>query len=137
MRINPYLEFGGDCEAAFRFYERSLGGEIEAMLPFAGSPAEDFAPKEWGEKIMHARLAIGDQVLMGSDTPPDRRQTPAGFSVSLQMESAEAADRVFHALAEGGTVRMPIEETFWAIRFGMLTDRFGIPWMVNCDREDG
>ena len=134
MRLNPYLTFNGQCEAAFKFYERCLGGKVEAMIIHAGTPAEEHVPSEWRKKILHARLIVGDDVLMGSDAPPDRYEEPKGFSVSLQIKDPAEAERIFHALAENGTVRMPIQKTFWAIRFGMLVDQFGIPWMVNCEQ---
>ena len=134
MQLNPYLVFDGRCEAAFNFYQKVLGGKIEAMLPHEGTPAEAHVPPEWRKKIMHARLVVGDKVLMGSDAPPDRFQKPQGFSVSLHFKDTAEAERVFNALADNGVVQMPIQETFWAARFGMLIDRFGIPWMVNCDR---
>ena len=133
MQLNPYLTFNGQCEAAFKFYEQCLGGKIEAMMPHAGTPAEEHVPVEWRDKIMHARLAVGDGVLMGSDAPPERYEKPRGFSVSLQIKDPAQADRAFHALAEGGAVQMPIQPTFWAARFGMLVDRFGTPRMGNCD----
>ena len=134
MQLNPYLTFNGQCEAAFKFYEQCLGGKIEAMMPHAGTPAEEHVPVEWRDKIMHARLAVGDGVLMGSDAPPERYEKPRGFSVSLQVKDPAQAERAFHALAEGGAVQMPIQPTFWAARFGMLVDRFGTPWMINCDK---
>ena len=134
MRITPYLTFDGRCEEAFKFYETVFGGKIEAMMPFEGSPGEEHAPPEWRKKIMHARLVFGDQALMGSDTPPSMQQTPQGFSVSVQLDDPAEAERVFNALADGATIHMPLEETFWAVRFGVLVDRFGTPWMVNCDR---
>jgi PhnB protein len=132
MRINPYLTFDGRCEEAFKFYAKALGGKIEAMMPHKGTPAEGHVPPEWHDKIMHAYLKVGDFELMGSDAPPQYFQQPQGFSVSLQIPNPKEAERVFSALAEGGTVRMPLEKTFWAEKFGMLTDRFGTPWMVNC-----
>ena len=135
MQLNPYLLFNGQCEAAFKFYEQVLGGKIVAMITHAGTPAENQVPPEWREKIMHARLIVGDQVLMGSDAPPGHFQQPQGFSVSLIVDEPEDAERIFHALAESGTVRMPLQKTFWAIRFGMLVDRFGIPWMINCEEK--
>jgi len=134
MQLNSYLTFNGQCEAAFKFYEQCLGGKIEAMMPHAGTPAEEHVPVEWRDKIMHARLAVGDGVLMGSDAPPERYEKPRGFSVSLQVKDPAQAERAFHALAEGGAVQMPIQPTFWAARFGMLVDRFGTPWMINCDK---
>ncbi|HZH84207.1 MAG TPA: VOC family protein [Phototrophicaceae bacterium] len=135
MQLNPYLFFNGQCEAAFRFYERSLGAKIVAMMPHAGTPAEGQVPPEWRDKIIHARLVLGDQVLMGSDAPPDHFEKPQGFSVTLGIDDPADAERIFNALAENGTIRMPIQQTFWALRFGMLVDRFGIPWMINCENE--
>ena len=134
MQLNPYLTFNGQCEAAFKFYERCLGGKIVAMMTHVGTPAEQHVPAEWLNKIMHARLTVNDEVLMGSDAPPDRYQQPKGISVSLQIKNAADAERTFHALAENGTIQMPIQETFWAARFGMLVDQFGIPWMINCEK---
>jgi PhnB protein len=133
MQINPYLYFDGQCEAAFKFYEKILGGKIEAMMPHEGTPAAEQVPAEWRSKIMHARLVVGDAVLMASDAPPDHYAKPQGFSVSLQIKSVPEAERVFSALCEKGRVTMPIQETFWAARFGMAVDQFGIAWMVNCE----
>jgi len=132
MRVNPYLMFNGRCEEAFTFYAECLGGKIEAMLPHAGTPAEGHVPAEWREKIMHARLALGEDVIMGSDAPPGHFEQPKGFSVTLQLTDPAEADRIFQRLSDGATVTMPIQQTFWATRFGMLVDRFGTPWMVNC-----
>ena len=134
MQINPYLLYKGDCEQAFKFYEKSLGGKIEAMIRHEGTPAEAHVSPEWKKKIMHARLVVDGQALMGSDAPLERFERPQGFSVSLQVKAPAEAERVFNALAEGGTVRMPIQQTFWSARFGMLVDRFGIPWMINCEQ---
>ncbi|MGL5080427.1 MAG: VOC family protein [Microcoleaceae cyanobacterium] len=134
MQLNPYLSFNGQCEAAFTFYEQCLGGKIEAMMPFKGSPMAAETPPEWHDKIMHASLRVGNAAeLMGSDSPPEHYQEPQGCSVSLQFNDLAEAERIFYALAENGTVQMPLQETFWAIRFGMLVDQFGIPWMINCD----
>jgi PhnB protein len=134
MQMNPYLTFDGRCEAAFKFYEKVLGGKIEAMLPHEGTPAEEHVAPEWRKKIMHARLNLGDKVLMGSDAPPDHFEEMKGFSVTLGIDDPAEAERIFHALAENGTVRLPIQKTFWAVRFGMLVDQFGTPWMVNCEQ---
>ncbi|MGD9723494.1 MAG: VOC family protein [Pirellulales bacterium] len=132
MRLNPYLTFNGQCEAAFKFYEKCLGGRIEAMFKFGDTPAAQHVPPDWGSKIMHAALKVGDDVLMGSDSPRDRYEGTKGFSVSLQFTRPEDAERVFNALAENGNIQMALCETFWAARFGMLVDQFGIPWMINC-----
>lgn len=134
MQLTTYLNFDGQCEAAFKFYEQCLGGKIEEMHTHGETPAAEHVSSEWQDKIMHARLVVGDGVLMGSDAPPEHYEEAKGFSVSLQIDDVDDAERIFHALAEGGTVRMPIQETFWAARFGMLVDRFGIPWMVNCEQ---
>jgi PhnB protein len=134
MQLSPYLNFNGQCEAAFKFYERVLGGKIEAMITYAGTPAEEHAPPELRNKILHARLIVGGDALMGSDAPPNRHEAPKGFSVSLQIDEPADAERIFHALAENGIVQLPIQQTFWAERFGMLVDQFGIPWMVNCGK---
>lgn len=131
--MNPYLLFNGDCEAAIRFYEKSLGGKVEAMFTHEGTPMEKLVPVEWRKKIIHARLALGDKVLMASDCPPDRYVKPQGFSVNLDFKTPAEAERVFGALAENGSVQMPLQQTFWAARFGMVTDRFGTPWMINCE----
>ena len=133
MQMNPYLSFKGECEAAFKFYEQCLGAQPGAIFRYAGSPMADQGPADWSDKIMHGSLTIGDQTLMGADVAPDQYEEPKGFSLSLQIESTAEAERIFHELAEGGKVVAPLEKTFWAARFGMLVDRFGIPWMINCD----
>jgi PhnB protein len=132
VQLNPHLHFNGECEAAFKFYEQCLGGKITFMMPHEGTPIADRVPAKWRNKILHASLKVGDEVLMGADAPPDHYQKPQGFSVTLGMKDPAEAERIFHALAENGTVQMPLQETFWAARFGMLIDRFGIPWMINC-----
>jgi PhnB protein len=132
MQLNPYLTFNGQCEAAFKFYEQCLGGKIVMMMTHGESPMAEQTAEAWRDKILHAQLTIGDIVLMGSDAPPDYFEKPQGFSVNLQFEDVAEAERVFQALSESGTIRMPLQETFWAKRFGMFVDRFGTPWMVNC-----
>lgn len=134
MTINPYLEFDGTCEDAFRFYEKCLGTKIEFLMRFAEAPGGMPVPEGWGNKIMHASMNVGGVRLMASDSPPEHRRQPQGFSISIQTEDPAEAERVFAALAEGGNVTMPLDETFWARRFGMLVDRYGIPWMINCSR---
>src|SRR5207253_932347 len=129
-----YLTFNGQCEAEFKFYEQCLGGKIESIFPHRGTPAAEHVPPEWLDKIMHARLKVGDDTLMGSDAPPDRYEKPQGFNVTLQLKDTAQAERVFHALAKNATVTMPIQQTFWAARFGMLVDQFAIPWMINCEQ---
>jgi|HubBroStandDraft_1064217.scaffolds.fasta_scaffold00096_47 PhnB protein len=146
MQLDPHLSFNGDCEAAFQFYEKCLGGNITFIMPYEGSPMASQVPAAWRNKVLHATLKVGDRVLTGADVPPDQDQKPAGFSMTVGVTDPEGfsitigvtdpaeAERVFQALSENGTVRMPLQETFWAIRFGMLVDRFGIPWMINCGK---
>jgi PhnB protein len=134
MQLNPHLTFDGQCEAAFQFYERCLGGKIVMMMSYGDSPVAEQTPPDWRKKIIHATLALGDQRLTGGDAGPERYQKPRGFSVLLQVGDAAETDRIFAALAEKGTVEMPVQETFWALRFGMLVDQFGTPWIVNCGK---
>ena len=134
MQLNPYLSFNGQCEAAFKLYERCLGGKIECMMAYESRPGEYPVPADWGKKILHATLRVGDQVLMGADASPDRYKKPQGFSVTLGLKDQAEAERIFKTLAEEGAVQMALQETFWAVRFGVLVDRFGIPWTVNCER---
>ena len=132
QQVNPYVLFDGNCREAFDFYAQCLGGEIEDMIPHRGTSAEEFVPPDWADKIMHANMKLNGGRLMGSDAPPGHFQKPQGFSVQLSISTVDEAERIFADLARGGKVTMPIEKTFWASRFGMLVDRFGIPWMINC-----
>jgi PhnB protein len=134
MELNPYLSFDGRCEVAFKFYERVLGGKIVAMMTYGDTPMKEQMPAEAHGKIVHARMTVGDRVLMGGDAPPGRYEAAKGITVTLGIDQPAEAERVFNALSENGTVQMPIAETFWAQRFGMLVDQFGIPWMVNCEK---
>jgi PhnB protein len=131
MQINPYLSFNGDCETAFKFYEQCLGGKIDAMLTYRNSPIAEETPPELQDKIMHAHLIVGDRNLMGADCSPQIYEKPQGFSVMLDFEDPGEGERIFSALAEGGKIQMPMQATFWAKRFGMVSDRFGTPWAIN------
>ena len=132
MTMETYLLFHGDCRAAFEFYQSVLGGTIETMMCYGEAHGDSHVPSEWSEKIMHARLTVDGQSLMGSDAPPDHQQTPGSFSVSLSIKTIDEAERIYAGLsADAQRITMPLGETFWAKRFGMFTDRFGIPWMVN------
>jgi PhnB protein len=133
MQMSPYLSFKGDCEAAFKLYEQELGGRIGEMFRYGGSPMADQAPPGWSDKIMHGSMTVGGHLLMGADVDPKQYEAPKGFMLSLHMKSASEAERIFRALAADGQVVMPLEKTFWAERFGMVVDRFGIPWSVNCE----
>ena len=132
ITLNPYLFFVGECKAAFEFYARALGGRITAMTTLGESPMAATAPASTHGTIIHARLEIGDQVLTGSDSPAEHFEKPQGFTVTLNVSATADAERVFAALSDGATIRMPLQPTFWAERFGMLVDRYGTPWMINC-----
>lgn len=134
MKLATYLMFEGNCREAFTFYEKVLGGKILAMMDHRGTPAEAQVSPEWKDKILHACLEVGGQMLMASDAPPGRSDGPMrSVFVNAMVATPEEAERVFADLSEGATVTMPIGETFWSPRFGMLKDRFGTNWMVNCD----
>jgi PhnB protein len=136
MQLSTNLTFNGQCEAAFKFYEKCLGGKIQTMMTWGDSPMGDQVPSEWRDKIIHTSLIVGESALLGADAPPDRYEQPRGFSVTIGLDDPAEAERIFNALAENGTVQMPLQKTFWAARFGMVVDRFGMPWMVNCGQAD-
>lgn len=136
MHVNPYLHFNGDCQEAFQFYARALGGTIEMMKDHSGIPDSVPMPAAWRDKILHARLRAGGCLLMGSDAPPDRYRRPQGFAITLNVDTPEDAERYYAALSPGGTVEMAMQETFFARRFAMFTDRFGVPWMISCATEE-
>ena len=135
MQMNVYLSFNGECEAAFKFYEECLDAKLGQAFRYAGTPLADRVPADWQNKIMHASLTIGEHVVMGADVAPDGYEKPKGFSLSLQIKSTAQAEHIFHLLAKEGTVMVPLEKTFWAARFGMVVDRFGIPWLINCEDQ--
>jgi PhnB protein len=136
MQMNPYLSFNGQCEAAFKFYERCLGGQLGAIFRYAGTPFADQVPADWQDKVMHGSVKVGEQLLAGADVAPDRYEAPKGFSLSLQMKDPAEAERVFRELGKDGKVVVPLEKTFWAARFGAVVDRFGIQWMITCEGSD-
>ena len=135
MQLNSHLHFNGQCEEAFKFYEKCLGGKIEGLFRFEAAPegAAQGVPPGWGNKIMHAYMTIGNQILMGMDAPPDRFQKPQGFHVNIAVKEVAEGKKIFEALSEKGHVIMPFAPTFWSPGFAMFMDRFGIPWMVNCE----
>jgi PhnB protein len=135
MSLNPYLFFNGQCEEAFAFYAKALGGKILAIHRYEGSPMSEQMPPGWGSKVMHESLDLGNgMILMGSDAAPGRYEAPKGFFVSVSVKDVAESERIFGELEKGGTVEMPIQQTFWSARFGMLVDQYGIPWMVNCEQ---
>ena len=134
MSLNPYLYFDGQCEEAFKFYEKCLGGKITFMMTYEGSPMAGQAPPGWAQKILHAGLALGDGILEGCDAGPGEYKKPQSFGLMLRPKDVAEAERIFKALTEKGTVQMPFQEYFWALRFGHVIDRFGMPWLINCEK---
>ncbi len=133
MELSPYLNFNGQCAEAFRFYERVLGGKIVMMQTHGETPMKEHVPPDWQDKVIHVRLEVGKQAIMGSDAPQEHYAAPQGLHVSISLPSRADGERIFNELAAGGRVTMPFEKTFWAAGIGMVTDRFGTPWMVNCE----
>jgi PhnB protein len=134
MWLNPYLMFNGQCETAFKFYEKCLLGKIVIMMRYADTPMAEQMPPEWRDKIIHATLIWGNHRLQGADVPPESYLKPQGFSVLLNLDNAAEADRIFATLAENGVEEIPVQETFWALRFGTLVDQFGTPWLIQCGK---
>jgi len=134
VNVSPYLSFNGNCKQAFQFYEKSLGGKIVFSMTYGESPMAGQTPPEQQNRIMHTSLVVGGHTIAGADAPPQHFSKPQGFCVTLSISDEAEAERVFNALSEGANVQMPMQETFWAKRFGMLIDQFGTPWMVNCEK---
>lgn len=135
MDTCTYLTFDGTCETAMGFYAEALGGKVLMMLKYKEAPTGEPVSPAAAERIMHARIELpGGRLLMASDAPAEHYRTPQGFMVQIGVDRPADAERVFAALAKGGIITMAMAETFWAHRFGMLTDRFGVPWMVNCEK---
>ncbi|OOE09156.1 hypothetical protein BSR09_14690 [Stutzerimonas degradans] len=138
MKLSTYLTFDGQAREAFTFYQQVLGGTLE-MMTFAQAPEAEHFPAEHRERIMHVCLTLDDYRLMASDTMPGMDcgsgtyEGIKGCSISLHPDSVTEGERLFAGLSAGGQVVMPMEKTFWAERFGMFTDRFGVSWMVNCE----
>jgi PhnB protein len=133
MKLNPHVSFGGQCQEAFQLYERCLGGKILTLLTYGDSPMAEQVPPEWRGKILHATLTLDDSiVLYGADVLPEQYQPPKGFHLTVGIQDPGEAERIFQALSENGTVQMPLQKTFWAALFGVLVDRFGVSWEINC-----
>jgi PhnB protein len=133
MKFNPYLNFDGACAEAFAFYAELFGGTIGFIQTFGESPMKDDVPAEMHGAVMHASIDVRGQYLFGSDAVGEMYKQPQGFAVSIGLSDPAEAERIFAGLVKGGVETMALQETFWAKRFGMCTDRFGIPWMVNCE----
>lgn len=131
------LTFNGDCEAAFKLYERLLGAKAEFVITWGASPLADDVSRDWQDKILFARLRARHMTLLGGDIPPESYRPPAGFTLCLSADDEPEAERLFAALAEGGTVQMALQATFFATRYGEVIDRFGIPWEIRCRKPPG
>ena len=130
MQLNTYLNYGGNCEQAFRFYEEHLGGVITMLMRHGEQPAAQNVPPEWKNAVLHARMTLGGTELFAADIPPDRFQPMRSAYLSLTVDSIDEAERVYDLLKDGGQIFMKMEETFFASRFAMLRDRFGTSWMI-------
>ncbi len=136
MKLNPYLNFGGNCEEALRFYEKHLGAKITFMMKFSQMPdAEKHVPPGYENKILHARLQLGDTAIMASDGPKDKVLPMRSVYLTLSVDSNEEAERIYKVLTEGGEVFLKMGETFFAHRFGQFRDKFGTNWMVIHERQ--
>ncbi len=134
MKLLTYLNYGGNCEQAFRFYEQHLGGKITMMMTHGQQPGLNDVPPDWKNAILHARISIGETELMGADIPPDRFQPMRSAYLSLLVGSIDEAERIYALLSDGGQIFMPMQETFFAFRFAMLRDKFGTSWMLLHER---
>ena len=134
MKLQTYLNYGGNCEQAFRFYEQHLGAKITMLMRHGEAPGAAGVPENWKDAVLHARLELGGTELLAADIPPDRFQPMRSAYLTLTLDRAEEAERVYKLLAGGGQIFMPMEETFFAARFAMLRDQFGTSWMLLCDR---
>jgi PhnB protein len=135
MKLNIYLNFDGNCEEALKFYEKALGAKPVMMMRYGESPMAQETAKEMHQKILHGRLTLGENVIMASDAPSGRFKGQAGFCINIGVDTSEEAELLFNALSEKAEISMPLAQTFWALRFGMLVDQFGVPWMVNCENK--
>ena len=138
MRLEPRLSltFNGECDAAFALYQQCLGATVTFRMTWGDSPMAGQAPAEWHDKILHATLTVGGTALSGGDVLPGVYERPQGFQIQLNLDDATAAERIFAQLAEGGEVTVPLQQTFWAHRFGAVIDRFGVPWGINCEERE-
>lgn len=132
MKLSVHLNFDGQCRAAFRTYQRLLGGRMTALMTYGDSPMADKVPLEWRDRIVHAAMELEQGRILGADVPPESYVAPQGFALTLTVAGVERAVQLFSALAEGGTIRMPLQKTFWAASYGLLVDRYGVPWEINC-----
>lgn len=135
MKLIAYLNFNGNCRAAFDFYREAFNGDITMRMTYGDSPMRDQMPADSHGLIMHCQMEADGAILMGADGPPPHDAKSGNTCINIQVERVEDAERLFHALSAGGEVQMPLQETFWAHRWAAFTDRFDKPWMVNCMKE--
>jgi PhnB protein len=134
MKLNAYISFNGNCREALEFYAGALDGKVISMIPYSEAPpAMPFSP-EMRDKIMHGRVEVDGDWLMASDAPPDRYKEPHGISINITAKDAEQAEHVYARMSAGGKITMALQETFWALRFAMFQDKFGVGWMINCEK---
>ncbi|MDR3425867.1 MULTISPECIES: VOC family protein [Silvimonas] len=133
MQVQTYLTFNGNCEEVLAFYSQSLGSKTTYVVRYKEAPADQATDPAWAEKILHSNFSIGDTQLMAMDCTPERATAQKnGFTLSLNVNTVEEGERYFNALADGGQITMPFGPTFWTKGFGMVKDKFGTPWMINC-----
>jgi uncharacterized glyoxalase superfamily protein PhnB len=135
MRISPHLCFDGQCREAMQLYHRVLGGDLQTMLTYGESPMAASIESRWHDRVVHATLVLGEIELTGVDMLPDTYQRPQGFFVTLSVAGIDRARKVFASLGEGGVIKLPFGKAFWSPGFGILTDRFGIPWEINTEGD--
>lgn len=137
MKLTTFLNYGGNCEQALRFYEQHLGGRITMLMRRAEQPNQPVTWPGWENSIQYASMDLGETQFTASDVPPERFQPMRSVYLVLTVDTAAEAERIWSVLSDGGAILMPIEETFFAIRFGQLRDQFGTSWMILCPRSQG
>ena len=135
MNMSVHLNFNGNCRDAFALYQKVFATKPDMLMTYGEGPAGARVPPEWKDKVMHTSIPLGGGMLMGCDTPPDRSTPLGGFQVSVGTSDQAEVKRIFNALAEGGSIQMPLDKTFWSPLFGMCTDKFGVAWMVGAPGE--
>ena len=131
MRMNVHLNFTGNCAEAFAFYAKVFKADNPFQITYGDAPQGSPVPPDWGGKVMHTSVPVGDALLMGCDAPPGKSTPLGGFQVCTESKDEAEVKRIYEALKEGGSVQMPLAPTFWSPLFGMCTDKFGVAWMVG------
>jgi PhnB protein len=133
MKLNTYLNYGGNCAEAFRFYEKHLGGKIQMLMTHGEGPNAGEVPANWKNAVLHARMSLGGTEILAADIPPERFKPMRSAYLTLTADTIAEAERVYSLLTEGGEIFMPMAETFFSARFAMLRDKFGTSWMLLCE----